>query len=94
MTLRAAGELDLAGVDMLERAVGRASDSSATLIVLDLSRLEFIDSAGVSLLLRLDATSRANGDRLRLVRGSRAVQRVLEVTGADGRLSYTSPHPG
>ena len=88
ITVHATGELDLAGVETLEREVRRLSATLTTSIVLDLSRLEFIDSAGISLLVRLAAESRRNGDRLRIVRGSAAVQRMLEVTGAARQLRF------
>src|SRR5262245_16944689 len=88
VTVIATGELDLVNVAMLEREVRRLSDTLATRIVLDLSRLEFIASAGISLLVRLAAESRRDGDRLRIVRGSAAVQRLLELTGAARQLHF------
>ena len=89
MVLHLSGELDLAGVDLLEETVTRLSESLAPTILLDLSELEFIDSAGISLLIRLDAACRRDGDRLRIVPGPRPVQRLLELTDADRRLRFT-----
>jgi anti-sigma B factor antagonist len=82
------GELDLAGAGLLDQEMREVNDSGASRIVLDLSGLEFIDSVGISLLLRLDADSRQNGDRLRVVPGSTQVQRVLRLTGVDRRLRF------
>jgi anti-sigma B factor antagonist len=82
------GELDLAAVDLVAQEMERARASDATSIVLDLSKLEFIDSTGIQLLLKLDLDSRANGDRLRVTRSSRPVERVLRLTGVDARLPY------
>jgi len=82
------GELDLAAVDLVVEEFERSADTDVGMIVLDLSTLEFIDSTGIHLLLKLEAASRRNGNRLRMIRGSGAVQRVLELTGADAQLPY------
>jgi stage II sporulation protein AA (anti-sigma F factor antagonist) len=62
--------------------------SDATSIVIDLSELTFMDSTGVRLLVTAHARSRADSDRLTLVRGRAAVQRVLELTGVDALLPF------
>jgi anti-anti-sigma factor len=82
------GELDLASLELLDEEVRRVMATDASAIVLDLSRLEFIDSSGIQLLLQLELKSRNNGRRLRMVRGSSAVQRLLELTGADEMLPF------
>jgi anti-anti-sigma factor len=58
------------------------------LIVVDLSELAFIDSSGITALLRLEARSRADSDRLVFLRGTPAVQRVLALCGVDGQLKF------
>jgi anti-anti-sigma factor len=75
------GELDLATADDLERELLRVEASAAQVILVDLSGLSFIDSTGVRLLLSAHARSRADGNRLALLRGPAAVQRVFELTG-------------
>ena len=87
-TIRLEGELDLATAEDLERELLRVEGSDALSIVLDLSALEFIDSTGVRLLLQADERSRANSNRLALLRGPRAVQRVFELTGILDRLPF------
>lgn len=87
-TIALEGELDLATAEQLERELLRVEGSDALSIVLDLSALEFIDSTGVRLLLQADARSRANSNRLALLRGPRAVQRVFELTGILDRLPF------
>ncbi|HEV7806575.1 MAG TPA: STAS domain-containing protein [Solirubrobacteraceae bacterium] len=84
----AEGELDLATAAQLERELKHAESSDALTIVLDLSGLQFIDSTGVRLIIQADARSRANSNRLTLLRGSAAVQRVFELTGIVGRLPF------
>jgi anti-anti-sigma factor len=56
--------------------------------VLDLSGLRFIDSSGIRVLLLADARSRADANRLRLLRGQRQVQRALELCGLEDRLPF------
>jgi anti-sigma B factor antagonist len=80
-TICVEGELDLATAADLERELTRAEDSDAQSIVLDLSGLQFIDSTGVRLLLRAHARSREDSNRLALLRGPAAVQRVFDLTG-------------
>ena len=82
------GELDLATAADLESELRRVEASDAATIVLDLSGLTFIDSNGARLVLQADARSRANCGRLRLRRGSRAVQRVFEISGVVERLPF------
>jgi anti-sigma B factor antagonist len=82
------GELDLSCVELLEEEMERIFDGDASVIVLDLSKLEFIDSIGIQLLQRLQARSSEDGDRLRLIHGAAPVQRVLELTRADRLISF------
>jgi anti-anti-sigma factor len=87
-TVRLQGELDLATAEKLERELLRVEGSDAQSIVLDLSALTFIDSTGVRLIIQAAARSRADSQRLALLRGPRAVQRVFELTGMLDRLPF------
>ncbi len=82
------GDLDVATVDRVEAELERVEGCDARTIVLDLSGLKFLDSQGVHLLVRARDRSRADSARLRVVRGPDAVQRVLEICGVDGVLSF------
>src|SRR5690242_11454468 len=59
LTIALAGELDLSSVHDLETAILAAEKSDATLILVDLAEVTFIDSTGLSQLL--DAKKRSNG---------------------------------
>ena len=83
------GELDLAGVDQVAEELLRAEKTDAGEIVVDLSELTFIDSSGIRLILEADARSRADGNRLRLIRGPALVQRVFEISGVTARLPFS-----
>jgi anti-sigma B factor antagonist len=82
------GELDLANGDELQRELLRVEATDARSIVVDLSGLRFMDSTGIRVLLSADARSRADSDRLTLLRGPAAVQRVLEITGVVDLLPF------
>lgn len=73
------GELDLATAEEADRQLRRAERTDARSIILDLSRLTFIDSTGVQLLMTAHARTRADSNRLQLLRGPRSVQRVLQI---------------
>jgi anti-sigma B factor antagonist len=87
--IRLSGELDLATADGVQRELERVEASDARSIVLDLSGLTFMDSTGVRLMLSARARSRADSDRLTMLRGSAAVQRVLDLTGVADLLPFT-----
>lgn len=80
-TISLAGELDLATAAEAEREFRRVESTDAPSIVLDLPDLTFIDSTGVRLLISAHARSRADSQRLVLLRGPASVQRVFELCG-------------
>lgn len=83
------GELDLATADRVEQELRHVEATGASSIVVDLSGLTFIDSTGARLLLQAFARSRTDANRLTLLRGPRAVQRVFEITGIADLLPFT-----
>jgi anti-anti-sigma factor len=82
------GEMDLVNVEQVHRALARAEATSAAEIVVDLGGLQFMDSTGVHLLIEAHARSRLDGNRLSLLGGSPAVQRVIDVCGLADRLPF------
>ncbi|MEW6583640.1 MAG: STAS domain-containing protein [Actinomycetota bacterium] len=87
--VRVAGELDLAGVPVLRDAVARLGRHPGRL-VLDLSRLGFIDSTGVRLLVEIDEQA---GGTVALLAPSHAVTRVLDLTGLADRFPRAGDLP-
>ena len=87
--VEAVGELDLATVEPLRAEIKRVLAGDADRVLLDLSRLEFIDSTGIRLLLEVHREASQRGDRLRMRRGSLAVQRVIELSGLDTHLPFS-----
>ena len=83
------GELDLASADVVLEELERAERSDAEAIELDLSRVTFMDSTGVRLVLGAQARARTDATkRFRVRRGRPAVQRVFEICGVDALLPY------
>ena len=87
-TIALSGEMDLSNAGEVERELLHAEATDATTIVIDLTRLGFMDSTGIRLLISADARSRADSCRLRLTRPPAAVARVLCIAGVDGLLPF------
>lgn len=76
--IRVAGELDASSCDVLREAIAAAELVMDGPIVLDMSKVEFMDSAGIGVLIG-SFKSRAEG--VTIVRASRPVTRILQLTG-------------
>lgn len=81
------GEIDLASAPKVESAIEGFSGQP---VVLDLRKVEFMDSAGLKVLLNQRARLEESGGTLRLVVGEGAVVRLLELTGVTDAFSITS----
>lgn len=79
------GELDLASGPRLEEEL-LALDEDVRLVVVDLRRLEFMDSTGLSIIVRAHQRLAEQERELSLVRGSPQVQRLLDLTGVAERV--------
>lgn len=58
---------------------------------IDLSGLEFIDSTGIGVLMRVSDEARGRDVELEFVPGPREVHRVFEVAGLADALPFTEP---
>jgi anti-anti-sigma factor len=85
LTLRPEGELDIAGTHLMDAEL-EATLEGCRSVVVDLSGLCFMDSAGVHLLLRWATDVADSGRTFQLVPGSERVQRVFRITGAGAAL--------
>ncbi len=85
--LAIAGELDIAAASTLEAELTEAIGAAFDLIVLDLATLEFIDSTGLSVLVRGHQQAREAGLELGLINPGDQVERLLSLTGLGDRLS-------
>jgi len=85
-TVAAAGEIDLSTVDDLRLAVTAAAEGVETLL-LDLTAVEFIDSAGLGGLLELRSTLRSRAVTLRISADDGPVLQAMEITGLSELLA-------
>jgi len=77
------GDLDLASADELEEAIRVAEKATAGAIVVDLTNLRFMDSAGLTVLLKAHTRSQHDGDRIRFMPSKDdAVRQLIAVTDA------------
>jgi anti-anti-sigma factor len=80
------GELDLSSAGKLQEELKRVEAGAPPVLVLDLSKLVFLDSTGLRCLVTADERARAQGRRVVIVRGPDPVQRVFSITRLEERL--------
>lgn len=80
------GELDLASGPELETELDRLCGPETQLVVVDLRQLAFMDSTGLSIIVRAHQRLAGEGCEMSLVKGSQQVQRLLDLTGVADRL--------
>lgn len=82
------GELDLASSPALEEAFDRVFASEAEVVVIDLRKLDFMDSTGLSVIVKAQQTVEDRGVRLYVINGPAQVERLLSLTGVAERVSF------
>jgi anti-sigma B factor antagonist len=82
------GELDISRADEVELELESVEADGPDILVLDLRRLEFLDSTGLRLLLGADTRARRAGRRLVIIPGPEKVQRVFRITLLDRRFDF------
>ena len=96
-------EIDITNADRVREDLLSVLNQGAVLLIADLSRTTFCDSAGVGAVARSFRRAKASQSDMRLVVGTLAVQRVLALTGIDRLLDIypsvaaslaASPDPG
>jgi anti-sigma B factor antagonist len=80
------GELDLSTVAKVQEELRRVEESEPPTVVIDLSRLTFLDSTGLRCIVTADERAREAGRRIVVVRGPDPVQRVFSITRLEERL--------
>jgi anti-sigma B factor antagonist len=84
------GELDLASSPALQEELDRAQSANAQLLIIDLRELDFMDSTGLSVLVRAHQRADEQGRQLAMVKGPQQVQRLLSLTGVADRLTWST----
>ena len=88
--LRVTGDLDLETAPQLLAAIEPHLAGGSESLLLDLSRLAFIDSSGLSALIRVNQRMTDAGRELTIVSPAPPVAKVLEITGLDAVLPLRS----
>src|SRR5438270_4666192 len=84
------GELDMASAPLLQQAIEDVELAGKPMVVLDLQRLEFIDSTGLRIILSARKRCAERDQELAVTRGSQQVERLLIVIGMAEHL-HTVP---
>jgi anti-sigma B factor antagonist len=81
VVLALSGELDVVSAPALEQRLREALLEPSAHVTLDLSDLEFVDSAGVSVLIKARQDAESRGRTLVLARPTEQVYRVFALVG-------------
>lgn len=81
VTVTVVGEVDTFTAPVLRSSLDAQLEQQPRELVIDLSGVQFLGSAGLAVLVETQKSARARGVDLRLVATTRAVTRPLEVTG-------------
>jgi anti-anti-sigma factor len=87
VVLAVVGDVDLLTTDELTERLRETVAVPNRVVVLDLTGVRFLGSAGLAALLAGADAANAGGIEFRLVANSRGVLRPLDVTGANASLS-------
>jgi anti-sigma B factor antagonist len=87
------GEWDVAGLASVRQAISTVIDDVPECIVLDLSRVGFMDSTGLHAAIELTRRSTAQNIRLAVIPGPGPVQRMFEITGLLEKLPLVEQGP-
>jgi anti-anti-sigma factor len=82
-----AGELDPHTAPRVKEAIDTALEEGTTRLVVDLSRVTFIDSSGLRVIIGGHQRSESAGGAFVLRNPSEATARLLEITGLDQHLA-------
>ena len=88
-TAELAGDFDMQATFTIEPALEGALDRPGLrALELDLSRLRFVDSTGIGVLLRVEAEARERGVALTVRRPPPEVHRIFELSGVAEALPF------
>ena len=82
VTVRVAGEIDIATVAEIEMPVAELLDSGFAHVVVDLREVSFMDSSGIRVLISAHQYAENLGARLSIVVGASRARQTLELSGA------------
>ncbi len=87
------GELDISSASSVESRLMELETRTPERLILDLRRVSFIDSTGLSMIINADGRARKDGRRLTIVSGDGVPRRILRTVGLEDRLDVHSDVP-
>jgi anti-sigma B factor antagonist len=90
-TIELDGEWDLAARDETRQVIATELARHPAQLVLDLSRVTFLDSSALHVLIDLNQYVAWMDIQLLIVPGPKNVQRIFEICGLADRLPFTNP---
>jgi anti-sigma B factor antagonist len=88
VVLKLEGEVDLETVGLLDEQILLITAAGPPRLLIDLSGVEFIDSTGLSAILKAHQGALTGGHDFSLRGGSKQVKRLFELTGLLDRLNF------
>ena len=82
------GELDMASVEEIEQVVDELKAAGFQSIIVDLRKVDFIDSTGLRLLITLRNDAIHDGHALTLVSPGASCGRIFDITGTRGLFDW------
>jgi anti-sigma B factor antagonist len=76
-------EIDTTNADQLRAALDKAATAGTGILVVDLTRTRFCDSAAIHALVDAHKRARTEGGQVLLALSGTAVPRIFEITGMD-----------
>ena len=87
------GELDISSSASVESRLIELERREPRRLLLDLRRVNFIDSTGLSMIINADGRARKAGRRFTIVSGDGVPRRILRTVGLEDRLDVQSDLP-
>jgi anti-sigma B factor antagonist len=91
--VRLTGELDISSSSGVESRLLELERRDPERLILDLRRVNFIDSTGLSMIINADGRARKAGRRFTIVSGDGVPRRILRTVGLEDRLDVLSELP-
>ena len=88
------GELDISSAASVESRLLELEKRAPARLLLDLRKVNFIDSTGLSMIINADGRARKDGRRFTIVSGEGVPRRILRTVGLEDRLDVLSDLPG
>jgi anti-anti-sigma factor len=93
LTMEVRGDMDIASVETLDRALDEALAQVPARVTVDLRAVGFVDSSGMKFLLRANTVARRDGLDLQFYRPAETAIRSLMITGVIDLLPFVDAGP-